>query len=181
MKIRLATPSDASKLLEIYRPYIEHTAITFEYTVPSVEEFAERIRRTLERYPYIVAVDDSEEGRLLGYAYASAFKGRAAYDWSAETSIYVREDIRHGGIGTALYQELEQLLYKQNICNLCACISYPNPPSETFHERFGYSKIAHFHSSGYKFGKWYDMIWMEKTLHPHSPNPAPFIPFPDAK
>lgn len=176
MKVRTAMPQDAPALLQIYAPYVEHTCITFEYEVPEVSEFANRIRYTLEKYPYLVA---EENGRPAAYAYASAFKERAAYSWSAETSIYVREDLQHRGIGCKLYEALEHCLARQNVCNLCACIAYPNPSSEAFHERFGYRTVAHFHKSGYKSGQWVDMIWMEKSLCRHRDTPKPFIPFPD--
>lgn len=175
MNIRTAVPEDARSLLDIYAPYVEHTSVTFEYVTPSVEEFENRLRRTLEKYPYLTAL---EEGAFLGYAYASAFKGRAAYDWSVETSIYVREGCTGRGVGRALYTALEEFLRKQHICNLCACITYPNPKSIAFHESFGYKTAAHFHSSGFKGGKWLDMIWMEKELCPHRIPPPDFIPFP---
>lgn len=176
MQIRIATPEDAPALVAIYAPYVEHTSITFEYEVPSVEEFAGRIRNTLTRYPYLVA---EEDGHPVGYAYASAFKSRAAYDWSVETSIYVSKETRSHGIGSALYAALEEYLEAQHICNVCACITYPNPPSIAFHEKHGYETVAHFHASGYKLGSWHDMIWMEKTLCPHTGTPLPFIPFPE--
>ena len=174
MNIRTVTPADASQLLRIYAPYVENTSITFEYEVPSVEDFTGRICHTLEKYPYLAA----EEGNvILGYAYASAFKERAAYNWSVETSIYVKSGMGHRGIGTALYQALEKVLAMQNICNLCACIAYPNPASISFHEGFGYKTVAHFHASGFKQNEWRDMIWMEKELCPHTIPPRPFIPF----
>lgn len=176
MKIRFATVQDAPELLKIYAPYVEHTAITFEYTVPTLAEFERRISHTLEKYPYLAA---EEDGELLGYAYASSFKTRAAYNWSVETSIYIREDARHCGVGRALYTSLEALLFRQNICNLCACIAYPNPGSIAFHESFGYRTVAHFNASGYKNNTWWDMIWMEKNLCPHTVPPKPFIPLPD--
>lgn len=175
MYIRTAAPRDAEPLLDIYAPYVTHTAVTFEYAVPTLSEFESRIRHTLEKYPYLTA---EENGVLLGYAYASAFKGRAAYDWSVETSIYVREGQSGKGIGTALYRALEESLRRQHICNLCACIAWPNPASIAFHERFGYKTAAHFHNSGFKDGQWYDMIWMEKELCAHTVPPLPFIPFP---
>lgn len=174
--VRKASPEDAPALLAIYAPYVENTAITFEYEVPAVEEFRNRIANTLTRYPHLVAEKD---GEILGYAYASAFKTRAAYSWSVETSIYVKHNMQHSGVGTVLYRELENYLSRQNICNLCACIAYPNPSSVAFHERFGYIQVAHFHKSGYKNGQWIDMIWMEKELCPHSNPPLPFIPFPE--
>ena len=113
----------------------------------------------------------------MGYAYASAFKGRAAYDWSVETSIYLDKEHTHRGIGRLLYQMLEETLLKQNVRNLCACITYPNPQSITFHEAFGYRTVAHFTASGYKLGAWHDVIWMEKAILPHDLDPLPFIPF----
>ena len=174
MNIRIATLKDAPALLKIYAPYVEQTAITFEYQVPSLEEFESRMNGILSKYPYLIAEENSE---ILGYAYASPFKTRAAYAWSVETSIYVKKGIHKKGIGTALYQALERLLTRQNVCNLCACIAYPNPPSIAFHERFGYKTIAHFTKSGYKQNAWYDMIWMEKELCPHTIPPAPFVPF----
>ena len=176
MNIRLATLKDAPALLKIYAPYVEQTPITFEYEVPDVEEFTSRMESVLEKYPYLVAENN---GEILGYAYASAFKTRAAYSWSVETSIYVKMGVEHSGIGTLLYEKLEACLRRQNICNLCACIAYPNPPSEAFHERFGYRLAAHFNRSGYKQGEWHDMIWMEKELCAHSIPPLPFIPFPE--
>lgn len=174
MIIRPVNITDVPALLEIYAPYVEHTAVTFEYDVPSAEEFAQRIQAITERYPYLLA---EEEGVVTGYAYASAFKNRAAYDWSVEVSVYVRRDARGLGIGKALYQSLEACLSMQHVYNLCACIAYPNPESIGFHQHFGYRTVAHFTKSGYKAGKWYDMIWMEKFLHPHPDVPEPFIPF----
>lgn len=178
MNIRIAAPEDAAELVNIYAPYVENTPITFEYIVPSTEEFAGRILRTLEKYPYLAA---EENGQLLGYAYASSFKSRAAYDWSAETSIYVKSDRGRQGIGHLLYTALEEILSRQHICNLCACIAYPNPASIAFHERFGYKTVAHFHASGFKQEAWYDMVWMEKELCPHQIPPQPFIPFSELK
>lgn len=175
IKIKPATPDNAQELLAIYAPYVDKTNITFEYEVPSLEEFRKRICHTIESYPYLVAVED---GTILGYTYASSFKNRDAYDWSVETSIYIREDIRGRGIGSALYKALEECLYRQHICNLCACISYPHPESIAFHEKFGYKQVAHFHKSGYKNSQWIDMIWMEKSLYPHEQHPLPFIPYP---
>ncbi len=174
MLIRLATVADTEALLDIYTPYVRNTAITFEYEIPTVEDFSNRIRTILEKFPYLIA---EEDGHILGYAYASAFKTRAAYDWSVETSIYIDLNLHHKGIGKALYQALEEYLKKQNVCNLCACISYPNPQSISFHEALGYRTVAHFTKSGYKTGTWYDMVWMEKFLCKHTTPPSPFIPF----
>lgn len=176
MNIRVAVPEDASELLKIYTPYVTDTAVTFEYEVPEVEEFAGRIWETLKRYPYLVV---EEAGNVLGYSYASSFKARAAYAWSVETSIYLYRDVKRRGIGAALYRELEGLLSRQNVCNLCACITYPNPESIGFHEKSGYRTVAHFSSAGFKLGAWHDIVWMEKKLCPHGVPPMPFIPFPE--
>lgn len=174
IKIRLAQCEDVKRLLEIYAPYVLNTAITFEYKVPSIEEFKSRIINTLTRYPYLVAkVDD----KIVGYAYTSSFKNRAAYDWAVETSIYVDRDYRGLGIGKTLYHELEKISKKQNILNMNACIAIPDEGSVAFHQRMGYCQIAHFHQCGYKLDKWYDMIWMEKMLGQHRFQPEPFIPF----
>lgn len=175
LTIRLAKISDAAQLLAIYAPYVLHTAITFEYTVPSLAEFTGRMQKTLARYPYFVA---EKAGEILGYTYASPFKERAAYDWSVETTIYIRQDNRRGGIGTRLYQALEDALRKQHIINANACIAYPNPESIAFHERLGYKNVAHFTSCGYKQGQWYDMVWLEKMLAEHTIPPQPVIPYP---
>ena len=181
IKIRTAVPEDAVALLEIYAPYVEHTAISFEYDVPSVEEFRERIVNRLEKYPYLVAEVD---GKMLGYAYTSPFVGRAAYGWSAETTIYLREDCRKMGVGRALYEALEKVSKAQNILNLNACIGYPQEEDEyltmnsvKFHEHMGYQMVGMFHNSGYKFGRWYHMVWMEKLIGEHKDEPKSVIPF----
>lgn len=172
MNIRLATPSDAEEILNIYAPYITDTAITFEYTVPSLEDFRQRIISTLQKYPYLVALEDN---KIVGYAYAGVFKGRAAYDHCVETSIYVQMDAHGKGIGKALYAELEKRLKKQGILNVNACITWSEKENEyvthqspDFHEHLGYKRCAHFHQCGYKFGQWFDMIWMEKMIGEHN-------------
>ena len=126
--IRTATPADAAEILAVYAPYVKQTAITFEYEVPSLEEFAGRIVRTLERYPYLVALS---EGKIVGYAYVSPFHARPAYDWAVETSIYVRMDCKRMGIGHKLYEALEETLKRQGILNMEACIAYRRHPMNT--------------------------------------------------
>ena len=174
LTIRTASVSDAPALLSIYAPYVEKTAVTFEYTVPSPEEFQTRIAHTLDRYPYLVAERNRE---IIGYAYASAFKERAAYDWAVETSVYVSENARGTGAGTTLYKALEQALEKQNVLNVNACISYPNPGSISFHEKLGYKTVGHFTRCGYKLDQWWGMSWVEKKLGTEPASPSPFIPF----
>ena len=181
--IRVATPQDAEALLAIYAPYVTDTAITFEYEVPSLTEFRERIRHTLERYPYLVMEQD---GEILGYAYAGPFKERAAYDWAVETTIYVKQGMKKQGIGRKLYQALEDTLIRQNILNLNACIGYPTVEDEyltrnsmEFHQHLGYRLVGQFYQCGYKFGRWYDMVWMEKLVGEHGVEPVRVKPFPE--
>lgn len=180
--IRMATVADAPALREIYLPYVRTTAVTFELTDPSLEEFSERVRTTLERYPYIVAVD---EGEIVGFAYAKAFRPRAAYLHSIETSIYMRMDYRGKGVGRRLYETLAKLLMLQNVYNMEACIAHCEPADEyvpatsrLFHERLGFRLVGKFTKCAHKFGRWYDMIWMEKILGDHIANPDPFMPLP---
>lgn len=173
--IRIAKAEDAEGLLNIYEPYVRNTAITFEYTVPSVDEFRLRIEHILQKYPYLVA---ERNGVIAGYAYAGPFKGRAAYDRAVETTIYVRQDLKRTGIGRELYYALEKVLSHQNFLNLYACIGYPQVEDEYltknsvwFHEHIGYRIVGHFYNCGYKFGRWYDMVWMEKFIGTHTDNP----------
>lgn len=179
--LRVARPEDAPALLEIYAPYVRETAITFEYAVPDVAAFADRVRATLVRYPWIVA---ERGGRVLGYACAGVFHARAAYDWAVETSVYVARDARRQGLGQALYAGLEALLARQGVLNANACIAWAEPEdarlrneSPRFHERMGYRLVGRFRQCGYKFATWYDMVWMEKHLGAHTCPPAPFVPF----
>lgn len=181
IKIRIASPDDAEKLLEIYAPYVLKTAITFEYDVPTVAEFKRRMEHTLERYPYLVAECG---GEIVGYAYTGSFVGRAAYDHSAETSIYVAEGCRRGGFGKRLYEAIEEISAAQNIINLYACIGYPEVEDEhltmnsvNFHEHLGYKLVGRFTRCGRKFDTWYDMVWMEKMIGEHGEDVEDFIPF----
>lgn len=172
--IREASHADASRLRSIYAPYVTDTAVTFEYEIPSVEEFQNRIAKVLESYPYLVAVLD---GTIAGYAYASSFHSRAAYAWCAEVSIYLDQDYHKKGIGRLLYQRLEELLKAQQVQNLNACIAYPNPQSIAFHEALGFEMAGHFHRCGFKLNQWYDMVWMEKMIGEHEISPKPFISY----
>lgn len=185
IRIEIATPADAAALLDIYAHYVRNTAITFEYEVPSLEEFAARIRHTLEKYPYLVAKQGDE---ILGYAYAGAFHPRAAYDWAAELAIYVKNGCQKMGIGKRLYAALEEILKRQGILNLNACIAYPEAEDEyltknsvEYHRHLGYRLVGQFHQCGYKFGRWYHMVWMEKMIGEHLENQPPVLPFPEIK
>ena len=182
MLIRLASVDDAEEILAIYAPYVLDTAITFEYDVPEIGEFRSRIETTLKNYPYLVAV---EEGRIVGYAYAGAFRKRAAYQHSAEMSIYIDQRYRQHGIGMSLYLELEKQLVRQNVLSLYAGVTVSDRPDDAyvtdgsicFHERMGYTRIGEYHLCGYKFGQWYNVAWFEKSLGTRPEKPDPFIPF----
>lgn len=169
--VRDARSEDASRILEIYAYYVEYTAITFEYEVPGLLEFQDRMRHTMERYPYLVIEKD---GVIQGYAYAGTFIGRAAYDWSCELTIYLAPYMRGGGMGRKLYGSLEKRLKDMGILNLYACIAYTETEDEyltknsaVFHAHMGFSRVGLFQKCGYKFGNWYDMIWMEKVIGVH--------------
>ncbi len=175
--IRPAVPEDAENILAVYEYYVRYTAISFEYEVPTVEAFRARIENTLKKYPYFVAVLD---GKIVGYAYAGPFVGRAAYGWSAEAAIYIDADRKKQGIGRKLYGALEEALKQMGILNLYACIGYPETEDEyltrnsvDFHARMGYAKAGEFHYCGRKFGRWYHMVWMEKMLGSHEKEPEP--------
>lgn len=180
IKIRKATKEDAGDILGIYAPYVEDTAISFEYEVPLLSEMEDRIEKTEEMYPYLVAECD---GSVIGYAYAGPFVGREAYDHSAELSVYISADERGQGIGTKLYKEIEKELKKMNVFNLYACIGhadtedeYLTNDSEKFHAHLGFRNIGKFSKCGYKFGRWYDMVWMEKIIGDHGDDVKDFRP-----
>ncbi len=171
MNIRSAELADAERLAEIYAYYVEHTAVSFEYDVPDADEFRRRIARTKERYPYLVI---EEDGAVQGYAYAGPFVGRAAYAHCCELTIYLDHNAKRRGYGRLLYTALEEKLKAQGILNLYACIGDPigedpflTTDSEAFHRRLGFRKVGTFQKCGYKFGHWYNMIWMEKIIGEH--------------
>ncbi len=172
--IRMASIKDAEALRNIYTPYVRDTSVTLECDVPSLEDFAQRIAGTLISYPYLAAL---RGGQIVGYAYASPFRARSAYMWSAESSIYVDQSFRHQGIGHRLYSKLESLLKAQNITCVCACVTSPNTDSLAFHKRQGFTQAGIFRNCAYKLGKWRDVIWMQKFLTDFSDPPEPFIPF----
>lgn len=169
MLIRKATFSDIPYLLEIYAPYVRNTAISFEYAEPTEEEFSRRLATIEEKYPFLVA---EKEGNIIGYAYASEFKGREAFRWTVEVSVYIKQSARQCGIGRMLYSALEKDLRKRGFQSMCACIAYTDSSDDpfltndsvVFHERLGFRQVAHFHRCGMKFSRWYDIVWMEKLL-----------------
>lgn len=185
IKIRAASPEDAPALLRVYAPYVKNTAITYEYDVPSVDEFSKRIETTLKRFPYLVLERD---GEIIGYAYAGPLHSRPAYDWSVETSLYLSEDVRGGGLGRLIHDALENVLREQGFLNMNACIAYPEKEDEyltrnsaEFHAHLGYRMIGRFTKCSYKFRRWYGMVWMEKLIGEHLEDQPPVTPFPQIR
>lgn len=181
MTLRTVTTADAPGLLDIYAPYVRDTAISFEYEPPTAEEFAARIADVLAKFPYLAA---EEDGRLLGYAYAHPYGVRKAYSWAVELSIYLAPDCRGKGIGRKLYEAMEVLLKAQNITNLYVLVAgvdvedeYLTHGSLKFHTAMGYTLVGKLHKAGYKFGRWYDMITMEKIIADHPPVQPDVIPW----
>ena len=179
MIIRQATIQDAPQLLRIYAYYVQNTAVTFEWEVPSVDDFASRIAKVIETYPYLVADD---EGTIKGYAYASRFRVRKAYDWCVESSIYIDKDYRRQNVGSKLLTELERILKLQGVTNIIASIATTCDPNDKyltdaslhFHERHGYRFVGELRKCGYKFHRWYNTMWTEKFIGEHSEKPKVF-------
>lgn len=169
MKIRFASEADAKALLGIYEQYID-TTITFEYVLPSEDEFKRRIREFSEVYPYLVCEKD---GVIVGYAYAHRAFERAAFGWDAEVSIYLDKAYRGKGIGKLCYHVLLALLKEQGIITVYSLISTPNPRSEKLHEEIGFVWIGTHKNTGFKAGKWCDISWYQLQLNPYAENPAP--------
>lgn len=173
MSIRPATAQDLPRILEIYGHYVENTAASFEYTVPTLEDFTQRFLKITAKFPWLVW---EEDGIVFGYAYGSLPFERAAYQWCAEASIYLCPEAWGKGIGRKLYAALEQLLKEQGYRKVYAIITEANEDSIVFHRAVGYRHTARMPDCGYKFGKWYGIVWMEKDLNtwdvpPRSPLP----------
>ena len=181
--IRIATEADSAALAGIYGWYVENTAVSFEYEAPTPENFALRIKEILQTHPFLVF---EENGELLGYAYAHPLIRRKACDWAAEVSIYIHRDARGRGVGRALYTALEKALLLQNICTLEACVASADREdpcltrdSVLFHQKMGYAQVGKMSDCGYKFGRWYHLLWMEKHISLRLPEREEMRPFPE--
>ena len=168
--LRDATMRDVPAILDIYRPYILNTAITFEYDVPTLAQFEARFRAITREFPWLVW---EEDGEILGYAYGSRAFERAAYGWDADLSIYLRQGCSGRGIGRALYETLEQRLAAQGYYVLYGLVTSANAGSCAFHEAMGYREAMRLPACGFKFGQWYDVIWYEKRLKTGNPEQFP--------
>jgi L-amino acid N-acyltransferase YncA len=174
--IRLAKTEDAAGILSIYAPYIESTSFTFETEVPSVKEFAERIRTYLLNWPWLVCEID---GKIAGYAYATRHRERTAYQWCTESSVYIHDDDQRAGIARALYSSLFEILKKQGFRNVYAVINLPNDRSVDFHESCGFKYFATYEKVGYKLGKWKNVGWWRLIINEFGDEPAAPVKFPD--
>jgi L-amino acid N-acyltransferase YncA len=159
--IRPATEADAPRLLDIYRPYVEHTAVSFELEPPTVEVFAARIAKSLAGWAWLVAEVD---GIVAGYAYGTAHRERAAYAKTVETGVYLDAAYHGRGVGRALYTELLRVLAAKGFHRAVAGITLPNPASVGLHERFGFERIGVYKEVGFKFGRWHDTVWYQRGL-----------------
>lgn len=174
--LRFARMSDAERILEIYRPYVLETAITFEEELPSPEEFRNRILTISAEYPYLVC---ESEGSVMAYAYAHRYQERASYRWNAELSVYVERSALRRGFGKALYGALLELLSLQGVRNVYALITVPNQNSEALHEAMGFRRLGEYRQTGYKRGEWHDVALFEKSIGGHGFNPPPLRPIGD--
>ncbi len=167
--VRLAHAGDAAAFAAIYAPSVTDAATSFELTVPSASEMAERIAKLSPYAPWLVLVRD---GEIAGFAYASRHRERAAYQWSVDTSVYVRADQRRTGVGHTLYRVLLDLLRVQGFYAAHAGITLPNPSSVALHERMGFARIGVEPSVGYKLGAWHDVAWWQLALRPRTGAPS---------
>ncbi len=171
--IRLASVADAPAILEIYGPITRDTHISFEQVVPDASDIAGRIRDASPRYPWLVC---QVAGQVAGYAYASAFRSRAAYQWTVETTVYVHAGFLRRGIARALYRSLLAILRQQGYCQAIGVIALPNPASIRAHESLGFRHLGTFRKAGYKAGAWRDTGWWQLELGQPLDPPLPPLP-----
>ena len=166
LTIRPATPADAAAIAAIYAPYVRETAVSFEEIPPSPDEFAARLEKCRGRWQRLVAESD---GNVVGYAYGSQHRERAAYRWSVEVTVYVARDQHRRGIGRALYEALLADLAGKGFCTAFAGVTLPNDASIGLHTGLGFTPIGVFRSVGWKFGRWHDVAWFQRTLRDAPP------------
>lgn len=171
--VRLASPEDTNDCKEIYAPYVRDTAVSFEKSPPSTDEFEERITSKLKSYPWLVC---DYENTVIGFAYAGGHRGRDAYQWSVESSVYVNDKYQRAGVAKGLYNSLFETLRLQGFYNVFAGITLPNPSSVGFHQAMGFEPVGVYRNVGYKQGKWHDVKWWHLALQPHTSDPDPPTP-----
>jgi L-amino acid N-acyltransferase YncA len=173
-KIRCINLDDAQATLDIYAPFVQQTAVSFEYEVPSLKEWESRIAAYTKDCPWLVC---AHLGEVVGYAYAGKHRTRIAYAWSAEVTIYLLEPFHGRGIARELYKALFALLKEQGYVNVLAGVTIPNVKSETFHLKMGFEEVGVYRKVGYKFGAWHDTFWFQRHLVEHPRNPQMPTPF----
>jgi L-amino acid N-acyltransferase YncA len=168
--LRLAVEADAAAIAAIYAPAVTERATSFEVVAPDAAEMALRIDRLRARFPWLAC---EHHGTLAGYAYAGPHRDRAAYQWSVEVSAYVRADLQRAGVARALYTSLLAVLELQGFRTACAGVTLPNPASEGLHSAMGFTPVGVYHSIGYKFGRWHDVAWSQRSIGAYEPDPPP--------
>jgi L-amino acid N-acyltransferase YncA len=168
LTMRLIKNDDSKGALDVYKPYVVSTAITFEYDVPSLDDFSTRVETIANEYPWLVCLKDD---KIIGYAYASKHRYKTAYQWSPESTIYLSSDYHRKGIAKILYKTLFSILRLQGYVNVYAGVALPNIKSEEFHIALGFNKIGDFSKIGFKLGKWHDVRWFQLHLTEHIDNP----------
>lgn len=199
VSLRIGSEHDAEDIARFYKPYVMSTAVNFEYDSPDAAEFRQRIRKVLEKFPFIVAVRDNTQ--VIGYTFAHPMGDRPAFAWSVGTSIYLDQSVRGRHVGSALYAALEAILVEQHIVNVFSCITVRRhdalsdiggprtedgiendtvdahlpATSPRFHTALGFKPVGREYSCGNKFGNWYDKLWMEKHISERTFHPTPVI------
>ncbi|MEE8146140.1 MAG: arsinothricin resistance N-acetyltransferase ArsN1 family B [Longimicrobiales bacterium] len=173
-RIRIAAESDAPQIAGIYRSIVTDTAISFEEAPPSADEIARRIGSTLESHPWLVC---DRDGRIAGYAYATVFRTRPAYQWSVEVSAYTDREARRSGVARALYTSLFAILGRQGFVSAYAGIALPNEGSVGLHEALGFEPLGVYCNVGFKLGRWHDVGWWQLALCNPRDEPDPPLPF----
>lgn len=182
-RIRPATLEDAPGILAIYQPFIEHTAVTFEYAVPSLDEFRARMASIIGTYPYLVAeqaqqpgeAEPTASGRVVGYAYAHRMGERAAFQWNAELAVYLAPEARGQGLGERLVRQLEKELAAMGVRNLFSLITADNEASLRLHEKLGFTQVGYHPNAGYKLGRWHDLVYVRKPIGSFEGEPRPLV------
>jgi len=163
MKVRAATEGDAAACAAIYAPYVTDTAITFEIEPPTAAQLAARIAAAERTHAWLV-LENLEDSRVVGYAYAGPFKERPAYRWSCEVSIYLETGLRRTGGGRALYEALFARLVERGYHTAVAGMTLPNEASAGLHRALGFEPVGTYRRIGWKHGRWHDVAWMQRTL-----------------
>jgi len=173
MVIRTIDSQDVQACLDIYAPFVTNAAVSFELEVPPLSEFQQRVSQITSKYPWLVATENND---VLGYAYASNYRDRLAYQWNVEVSVYVHPNQKQKKVGQALYTELLRLLQLQGFCKAFAVIAIPNEASVKFHTHMGFKEFATYEKVGFKLGKWHDVLWMQYELNATANPIAPLAP-----